>query len=543
MEHHRIPAHRSPGRAWLHYLGLLLLALMLGAGLVQPAHAQKRESRVLPQLQREAAADPDRDFRVIVLRLDNDRKADQKVKAKGGAKQRDLNGADAFVAMIKGRHLVALGQDPAIKYITPDAPMVRTNSFDVSRLATQHLGAIGVTSIWSNSATGSGKTGKDVGVAILDTGVNATLRDFGDGSNPSRVVVSAKFNSNTNSGNDAHGHGTHVAGIIAGNSWWRSESALRGKYLGVAPEARIINVKVSDDQGMSYVSDVVNAINWVITNRTKYNIRVMNLSLVSSVPESYTTSILAAAVERAWFNGIFVVVAAGNSGPGTVLYPPANDPFVVTVGAADIMGTLSQSDDQVAPWSSYGITQDGFSKPDLIAPGRYIVSPLASGGSTLAKRFPDRIVDTSYLWLSGTSMSAPIVAGVAAIIFEQYPSWTNDQVKWLLMHTAIKLGPRDPITGLVIPLPGQGAGEVRALVADRYKSTPQYANQGLTITPLLTTSDGTTTYTSANWSAANWSAANWSSANWSAANWSAANWSAANWTTADFQAMPEGLID
>ena len=114
---------------------------------------------------------------------------------------------------------------------------------------------------------------------------------------------------------DGHGHGTVVAGIIAGNSWNRTESALKGKYIGIAPEANLINVKVSDDDGMSYVSDVVTAIDWVIANRTTYNIRVMNLSLLSSVAESYKTSTLDAAVERAWFNGILVVVAAGNGGP------------------------------------------------------------------------------------------------------------------------------------------------------------------------------------------------------------------------------------
>ncbi len=249
------------------------------------------------------------------------------------------------------------------------------------------------------------------------------------------------FNSTLRKTNDGNGHGTHVAGIIAGNNWQNGNvpSTVRGKYIGIAPEANIINIRVSDENGMSYVSDVIDAIEWVVTNRTAYNIRVMNLSLMSSVAESYKTSALAAAVEHAWFSGILVVVAAGNDGANTMQYPPANDPFVITVGAADPMNTVAQSDDTIAPWSSYGTTQDGVTKPDVVAPGRYMVAPLASTSAKLAVQDPTRIVDGTYLRLSGTSMAAPVVSGIAALAFQKHPEWTNDQVKWLLKNTATPL--------------------------------------------------------------------------------------------------------
>ncbi len=494
-------------------LPLLLVLALLASAFVQPARAVSIEIKVLPQLQNEAEANPDKDFRVIISRVKGTTTADDKVKEIGGAKIKDIP-AEAFVAIVKGKKLAELGKAENVKYVTLDAPMRGTGTIDASKLATLYPQVVQATGLWSGSTP---LTGAGIGVAVLDTGIQGSLSDWKDASGNSRIATKVLFNSNTTSMSDGHGHGTHVAGIIAGNSWQVTDTAIKGKYVGIAPEARLINVKVSDDAGMSYVSDVVMAIDWVINNRKTYNIRVMNLSLVSGTPESYLTSILDAAVERAWFNGIFVVVAAGNAGPDTMYYPPANDPFVMTVGAADPLGTIAQGDDTIAPWSSYGTTQDGFSKPEAVAPGRYMVSTLASGGSTLAKQFPDRIVDSNYLRLSGTSMAAPVVAGVAALAFEAHPEWTNDQVKWLLMNTATKLGTTDA-NGVFTAHPGQGAGEIHAAKVATYSATPGYANQGTLISPLLVTSDGSVTYstdTTASWSTASWSTASWSTASWS----------------------------
>jgi serine protease AprX len=434
------------------------------------------------------------------------------VQSLGGSSIKEI-AAEAFVATLPGRAIATLGSHSAVKYVAPDTPMLKTGTIDNSQLGTFYPQTVSAAQLWSGTRP---LTGAGVGIAVLDTGIATDLKDWNTGSGTSRIVASAKFNSNTNSMADGHGHGTHVAGIIAGNSWFANDISLRGKYIGIAPEANLINVKVADDSGMSYLSDVVNGIEWVIANRETYNIRVMNLSLVSSVAESARTSVLAAAVERAWFNGIFVVVAAGNSGPNTMQYPPANDPFVVTVGAADPRNSTTTDDDLIAPWSSYGSTQDSHSKPDVVAPGRYISSALASNNSMLARSFPSRIVDSSYIWMSGTSMAAPVVAGVAALAFQAHPEWTNDQVKWVIQQTARQLGGATPVVG-------QGAGQVDALAVVQYTGVPSYANQGLTINEQLVGPEGRTSYTgnsSASWSTASWSTASWSTANSSTASWS-----------------------
>ncbi len=522
----RAASRRGTARMSRLWVPVLVLVLLLGA-VARPAGAQGGESRVLPQLQREAAAAPAKTFRVIVTRIQNNKAGDQQVAASGGQKLKDLP-HNAFVAELPGRAIEALGRNTSVKYVAPDAPMLRSAVVEPNNLATLYPRVVNASGLWS-SLTGAG-----VGVAVLDTGVRSGRADWLDAAGASRVKVKVRFSSSSEYRTDGHGHGTHVAGIIAGNSWHRIDPAVQGKYVGVAPEANLVDVKVSDDIGRSYVSDVVTAIDWVIQNRERYNIRVMNLSLVSSTAESAKTSVLAAAVERAWFNGIFVAVAAGNVGPNTVYYPPANDPFVVTVGASDSVNTVARGDDGMAPWSSYGTTQDAIAKPDVVAPGRYIVAPLASTDATLAEFFPSRVVDTSYMRLSGTSMSAPVVAGVAALAFQAHPEWTNNQVKWLLQQTATKLG------APTAPLPGQGAGLVDAAAVVAYTGTPQQANQNLPINEQLVGPNGETVYsTASSWSASSWSASSWSASSWSASSWSASSWSASNFSTSTWSSLPD----
>ncbi len=505
---------------------LLLVVTLLGQfiplGWLGTVHADPPVSKVLPQLQRDATARRNETFRVIITRVNGNRGADNAAQAQG-QKVRDLPFVDGFVLELPGRAIEALGRNPHIKLITPDAEVFSTD-VEEANLGTLFNQTINSAGLWS-PASGSSLTGAGIGVAVLDTGITERA-DWRGANGQSRVVANMLFNPRLARTDDGHGHGTHVAGIIAGNSWYQTSAALQGKYIGVAPEANLINVRVSDERGRSLISDVVSAIDWVVANRQTYNIRVMNLSLISSVPESYKTSVLAAAVERAWFNGIFVVVAAGNAGPNTMIYPPANDPFVITVGASDQMGTTSWADDTIAPWSSYGITQDGFIKPDVVAPGRYIPSPLASTASTLGVTYPTRIVDGSYIWMSGTSMAAPVVSGLAALAFQAHPEWTPDQVKWLLKQTA------NPLPNAQLVPQSQGAGSVNAAAVTGYALTPGFANQGLIINNYLVPSTGGIVYDSASWSTASWSTASWSTASWSTASWSTASWSTANESTA-----------
>ena len=258
---------------------------------------------------------------------------------------------------------------------------------------------------------------------------------------------------NATTADDTYGHGTAVAGLVAGNGWYRdSGDPLYGQYAGTAPDANLISIKVSDDSGNATTLDAIYGLQFAVDHKSAYNIRVVNLSFRSMSAQSYTTDPLDAAVEQAWLHGITVVAAAGNLGsaPDAVSYAPANDPYVITVGATDSQGTASPSDDVEASWSSSGVTQDGISKPDVLAPGAHIVTTLATG-SSFAGACPTCVIGGSYFQLSGTSLAAPIVAGIAADLLAAHPRWTPAMVKGAIVNTAT------PISG--------GADEVNAMGA------------------------------------------------------------------------------
>ncbi|GAC1541760.1 MAG: hypothetical protein NVS2B7_14590 [Herpetosiphon sp.] len=558
---------------------LLALVTLLGAGLPALTYAENenQDEHALPQLQQEADQQPDKEFRVIVSRASADGSTDQKVSATG-TKVKDIEGHNGLVAKIKGRDIKALAKDPSVRYIAPDAAMFRTGDdgtlgdtpvqpvvaqpaapapvaipsagpmpapvavpsagpmpvpttvgVNDTRLQSLYTQATGATELWNQRAKPV-YAGDGIGVAVIDSGMAPGLPDFQDDAGKSRVVANITFNDFVDTSTiDKVGHGTHVAGIVAGNGWHSADPTTAGRRIGIAPGANLVNIKVVDDNGKCYVSDVVKAIEWSITNRVLYNIRVINLSLVSSVAESAKTSILDAAVEHAWFNGIFVVVAAGNTGANTMQFPPANDPFVVTVGAVDLNNSMKLTDHSLAPWSSYGLTQDGFAKPEVVAPGRYTVSVLAPK-STFAQNYPGRIVDTNYISMSGTSMAAPVVAGIAALAFQAHPEWSNDQVKWLLSATAQRLR--------AAPADGQGSGEVRAEALVSYKGIPGQANQGLAISQQLVGPNGMRTYvsgvmsrTTSSWTTSSWTTSSWTTSSWTTSSWTTSSWTTSSWTT------------
>ena len=302
----------------------------------------------------------------------------------------------------------------------------------VTRLAQPMINSVNADKAWSRA------TGRGVGVAVIDTGVAGDLQDFqrlSDGS--SRVIASAVTNPCAKDANDHYGHGTHVAGLIAGNSLaYPTGHNFHGRYMGVAPRANIVSVKVSDDDGNTTVLDVINGIQFAVDHKGSLGIRVLNLSLSSTTAESYRTDPLDAAVEQAWFNGLTVVAAAGNEGATQdgVTFAPANDPWAVTVGALDDKGTWIRGDDSLAPWSSRGLTQDGVRKPDVLAPGVGLVSTLAPG-SDFADLCPNCVVEGKYFRAGGTSMATAVVSGAAALLLEDHPDWTPDQVKGALVST------------------------------------------------------------------------------------------------------------
>src|SRR5712692_3286509 len=306
-----------------------------------------------------------------------------------------------------------------------------------------------------------GWNGTGVGIAVVDSGVGSVDDLNSDGNlQPSRVVYSQSFVVGDASTADGYGHGTHVAGIIAGNSY-DSSTGYQGVYRGIAPEAQIINLRALDSTGAGTDSTVIAAIQQAIALQNTYNIRVLNLSIGRQVYESYTIDPLCQAVEAAWNAGIVVVVAAGNSGRDTTLGTngyatigaPANDPYVITVGASNLHGTGLQTAQTVASYSSKGPTLlDHIAKPDLVAPGNRVVSLLAAN-TTLPNTYPlydiypcdssDTICGSQYgpaqyMRLSGTSMATPAVSAAAALLLQQNALLTPDQVKARLMKTAWK---------------------------------------------------------------------------------------------------------
>ncbi len=330
-------------------------------------------------------------------------------------------------------------------------------------------------------------------------------------------MAAVSVNSSDATVTDGYGHGTHVAGIIAGNG-----SSGGGAYIGIAPKAGIVSVKVFNAQGQGTVSDVINGLQWVYNNRSTYNIKIVNLSLDTTLDQSYNNDPLDAACEILWFNKVVVVVAAGNnqsSNPGE-LDSPANDPFVITVGAVDDQGTSGTAGDARASFSTYGTTKDGFPKPDLSAPGVDIVSTMAGASDALAIAHPSHVDGANYFDMSGTSMASAVVSGAAALLLEADPWLTPDQVKNRLVSTAT-------------PLPGAsgvGAGEVNAAAASASNSSAS-SNTGLAPSAGLQSGSGTgfKSWDSASWGSVSWGSASWGSASWGSASWGSASWGSDYW--------------
>ncbi len=489
--------HTAPTlRRWVRLL--LRIALLLGlTGLTTtPVLVHRSQPLVL----RAADEHPDATLRLIVQKS-GDANVEQAVAALGGLVTRDLSIINAFAADVPARAVLPLSQMEGVRWISLDAPMVQAangDRIDISRLKTAYTQAIRADHVWNQAPY---LQGQGITVAVVDSGVQHN--EFGR-----RILDSVEFVTNTHTKADQFGHGTHIAGIVGANG-----NDSQGAYIGVAPKVNLVNVKVCDDEGRGLMSDVVAGLQWVFNNRDRYNIRVVNLSLNSAVAESYHTSPLDAALELLWFKRIVVVVSAGNNGKArsALLYPPANDPFVITVGATDDRGTVDTGDDVPAAFSAHGTTEAGFAKPDLVAPGTNIVSQLSSRGVTLAKEHPDHVVQRDSFQMSGTSMSSAVTAGAAALLVQSNPRLTPDQIKFRLMATARPFGP------------GAGAGYLD-IYAAVHSNTTASANIRLLPSHLLSTGRRPITWPSPNWNSVNWDSVNWDSVNWDSVNWDSDYW-------------------
>jgi serine protease AprX len=422
-------------------------------------------------------------------------------------------------ADLTGAQLLALANDRSLGAISEDSRVRLTGLSNTQQWPYQSE----LSKFWDAMQT-SGLQAPTV--AIVDSGIDAGRVDFGG-----RVVKQVTMTSLVpNSPGDGRGHGTFVAGVLAGSATG---------YAGGAPNAKIVSLDVMDDNGMAMTSDVIAAADWIYQNKDAYGIRVANFSLHNSVANSFMFDPLDKAVEKLWFSGVVVVAAAGNYGTGTgpsgVLYSPGNDPFVISAGAADIEGTLATSDDTAAPWSAYGYTVDGFLKPDVGAPGRYIVGPVPTTSTLTAER-PASVVAPGYMQLSGTSFAAPVVAAAADYVLALHPNYTPDQVKGALMLTAVA-----PPTAAATSL---GVGEIKAAKAAGVTAPPN-PNLALDKFVISDPAGGSgqvfdaaswsgAAKADASWNTASWNTASWSGASWNTASWGTASWSSASWASASW---------
>jgi serine protease AprX len=509
------------GKGGRGFVATLVVALSLAAPAAYADSDSGFKAYATPGLIAQAQASPKSTFDVILV--GSDRPAGWLAKQIAGfdgtkAKlRRQFTSVNGVAARLTGSQILTLAHNGHVASITYDAPITLAGLSNKQRWPF----VSGVQKFWSAGTSAATPT-----IAIVDSGIEAGRADFGG-----RVVAQVNLSSlANNSVGDGRGHGTFVAGIAAGSG---------DGYAGAAPASKLVSLDVMDDNGMAMTRDVIAAADWILANKDKYAIKVANFSLHSSQPNSFMYDPLDKAVERLWFSGVVVVAAAGNYGvagqASGLPFAPGNDPFVITVGADDVDGSTSTMDDTAAPWSAYGYTLDGFAKPDIAAPGRYIVGP-APAASTLALERPASVVAPGYIQLSGTSFAAPIIAGGAAQILAAHPTWSPDQVKGALMLTASRTPAAAPLS--------EGVGIVDVSKAVALTSAPN-PNLGLrafvkpdpaggTAPVFDTASWANTAKASASWASASWSDASWASASWSSASWASASWASASWASASW---------
>ncbi|NYJ06836.1 S8 family serine peptidase [Petropleomorpha daqingensis] len=474
------------------------------------------------------------------------------VEAFGGSVTTQFSVISGFSARVPSDRLEALRAVPGVTSVTEDASLT-LSSADVEAQA----GQAGSLYTIANQVTGAstlwnaGYTGQGVDVAVVDSGVVPV-----DGLNGSGKIVygpDLTQEAGTPTQNlDTYGHGTHMAGIIGGrDASATTTSGNSSDFVGMAPDSRIVSIKVADAKGQTDVSQAIAAIDWVVENGHKngLNIRVLNMSFGTDGVQSYVYDPLAYAAEMAWRSGIVVVVAAGNDGNNVLrLNNPASDPYVIAVGSDSTNGTATTADDTVSSFSNNG---NGSRNPDLIAPGDHVVS-LRDPGSYLDTTYPAARIGDRLFRGSGTSQAAAVVSGAAALLLSQRPTLTPDQVKALLTGTASRL----PGVGA----PAQGNGLVN-LAAAATAPTPQNATQRWRLsvgTGSLEAARGSVhvsvngrrisgevdvhgrTFNSrtvasgianrSNWSGVSWSGVSWSGVSWSGVSWSGVSWSGVSWS-------------
>jgi serine protease AprX len=522
MEVHRMTAdtlalrEEGTGKARLLAVAVVVGLLVSAAGRALPAPAAASLLRVVVQKVHLADTTPERAIYDL-----------------GGHVEQELPIVDGFSASLPADRLDQLRTVPGVANITVNRTVhvsgqLGENSGTASAVFTD---AIRASKTW-----GQGYTGQGINVALIDTGVNAT------GDLAGKVLHAEDFTAEQNNV-DTYGHGTFVAGLIAGQG-----TASNGGMKGVAPGANLVSIKIAGADGTTDLVKLLAGLEWVVTFKDAYGIRVLNLSLGTDSTQSYLTDPLDFAIERVWNSGIVVVVAAGNHGtaPGSIS-KPGDDPLVITAGSADDHTTSNNNDDTLASFSGVGPTvADGLAKPDVLAPGKSVLS-VRSPGSTIDVANPGSRYGTSYFKGSGTSFSSAMTSGTAALMLSRTWNLNPNQVKYRLMSKA------RPLSG--VPPGAQGAGEVDAFAATQSSDLTQ-ANQG--VAPAmgggslqssrgswcLRGADGAclsdadanaltgfdpVTYFGSQWAGSQWAGSQWAGSQWAGSQWAGSQWAGSQW--------------
>ncbi|HEY8786600.1 MAG TPA: S8 family peptidase [Candidatus Limnocylindria bacterium] len=429
-----------------------------------------------------------------------------KATAAGATDVAALDKLDLVTARLSADALGSLQSDARVSYLAADAVVTASGEgdhFEKGRAKpSPAIQIVDADQAWS------GATGRGVTVAVMDTGI-AEHPDLAGS-----VIARQDFVHDGATLFDPSGHGTFIAGLIAAHG---------ETFRGIAPDAKLVSLRVLDQKGNGTMHAVLAAFDWLLQNRAAMHIKVLNLSFGAPQRSSYHRELLAGVVESAWFAGVTVVAAAGNDGPaaGTVAMPGA-DPFVITVGSFADQGTVALNDDRESLFSSRGPTRDGFAKPDVLAPGEHIVSLRVPG--TALDRDEGRNMPTGpYARLSGTSASTAIATGAAADVLEAHRGYSTTQVKGALIAGGRKIaGTRTPSLD----------------VDDALTVKPAKVNEGLQPSAVLLrllAANGQLFGNGITWEGISWEGISWESVSWEGVAWEAVSWEGVTWDSVTWE--------
>ena len=425
----------------------------------------------------------------------------------GGWVGTTLSFDDAVTSQLNSVQVALLQALPGI-VVTPDLTVNLQGSMGPSGRspAAVYPQQSGASQLWAQGDTGSG-----VNVAVLDTGI-APLADFAG-----RLVDGVDLTGGGNPWHDSYGHGTFVAGLIAGNG-----ASSGGAYVGEAPGAGLVSVKAAGASGQTDLVTVIEGVGWTIVHQATDDIRVLNMSLGYLPIESTVSDPLDQAVEKAWEAGITVVTSAGNSGPGNgTILSPGDDPLVITSGAVDDGGQISPAGDTMTTFSSVGPTNpDGWFKPDLVTSGRSVVS-LRDPGSTIDSQNPSARVGSGNFVGSGTSFSSAVTSGAAALLIALDPNYSPDTVKGTLLGTTTPGPVGDPFVD------GHGILDVAAAAGAAPMTLSEIA--GTLAVPVGGTTDLELDGWASSWNPANWTGSSWNGSSWNGSSWNGSAWNGSAW--------------